>query len=997
MDTSLQNEEIDESDSNLNEITSNSPHNSNDNENKSEVLDEINDQCHKSTFKNVLQAKKRLQAFSVQKQIPISSSTSKTKLKTVFVSEKTYNEKGEIQENLVPLRKPPKKADNPIDKAKAVIEEIELLKKIELLGTTPLTIEEKLMSMSAPKRSRSRSKSSERDFVFRKREKKVRNYRRSDSGRRSPSPLLTKTREKPSEKSSRYKYPKNWDEFFKEKWTFEKLFSKMSHPSGRNNIPSDITRQLLFKTPAEVIKPFYYKNEKGEEISVPYKFLRHTLVEPKIPYNCNQVKFKEQFLTREQTLSNTHKNYRMYLEKFLERSNRTKFRTTEPIGQRNWYQKCWKDNETKVLESSIGLSFLQNYSDDDDEEEEVDQVQLTEMESIVVKKEENKKKTDGNNTKEYIKNEEDAKIKVRDRCSEKKKEEVSFPDHGENISKYSKTDQKMTEITTVSFIEGEIERNAEKSKSVHEEELDKKDVITSWTPERIVPTIIDQWDEMPKKKKDKSTQDVKKNKKQIDTNCQNIEEKQKAREIYSEDEWDETPTRKKEKSISEEADVKKFKKKKNRKKSVSESSSSEEKKKTKKKRKLDKKKKQKEKEKKARKKKEKLKAEKLKQKKEKKKKLKLKEREAEKEILKKLKKEIENSLVEVEREEREKIEINKSEQIADPPIRVKVEKEDSYEQTRRPVEDLRNFLDKKIGKTRGKIEEKTSDIEKHTEIDEGRDERKNKRMNKISVIKDWKKQAKVKEEKCNENNDKIIDSPKFNISNKTGVYVESQNPANSAQETAESSEKEPAKPKLKSEKELTGETTPDTDEYHSNWESDDGISPIVKMDTKKADRSWESDEEIFERSYSKKDQGNIPLGESPLLEMPLHIKKFSRRNFDRRESKGSRSRTRSPEYLDVDSEIKLLEEERINLSKERMRLEIERIRIHELERKKSMEEIEYINEGEKSPTWSARNFRKKQDKRQSRWDLKDDHVDSSTSKHRREKSVERHSRCEEGT
>lgn len=59
----------------------------------------------------------------------------------------------------------------------------------------------------------------------------------------------------------------------------------------------------------------------------------------------------------------------------------------------------------------------------------------------------------------------------------------------------------------------------------------------------------------------------------------------------------------------------------------------------------------------------------------------------------------------------------------------------------------------------------------------------------------------------------------------------------------------------------------------------------------------------------------------------------------------------SPEYLDMRKEIELLEAERINLNKQRMQLEMEKIRIHELERKKSIEEMEYRDRHESSPIW----------------------------------------------
>lgn len=89
--------------------------------------------------------------------------------------------------------------------------------------------------------------------------------------------------------------------------------------------------------------------------------------------------------------------------------------------------------------------------------------------------------------------------------------------------------------------------------------------------------------------------------------------------------------------------------------------------------------------------------------------------------------------------------------------------------------------------------------------------------------------------------------------------------------------------------EIVGEVTPDTEEYQSNWESDDGISPIVKPSSKKSGRGWESDEEVFERAFSRKEPTDVPFGQSPVLEMPLDLK-FPRRRFSRQERKRSKTK-----------------------------------------------------------------------------------------------------------
>ncbi|KAK9883188.1 hypothetical protein WA026_001380 [Henosepilachna vigintioctopunctata] len=1007
MDSMPPNEDTDEDNSSslpnsqdINEVSINSLQNLVDDSETLEHQVECNEASYKSTFKNILQAKKRLQAFSSQRQM-LTSPYAKNTVKNDSVDEKLQNEK-EVQENLNLSTKSPKK-----DRGKAVIEEVEF-KKIESLQSTPTSIDEKLLYISC--KTRSRSKSSERSLLFRKREKKVRNYRRSDTSRRSPSPVISKPKkEKPSEKTNNFKFPRNWEEFKKDKWTLGKLLPKVSHSYNRNNT-KDISQQLLFEAPAETIKTFFYKDDKGEEISVPYQFLRYTSSKPRVSYNVNLHNVKENYLNREQILNKTNKNYKDILEKFLSRNTRTKFRTSEPIGQRNWYQKNWKDNESKVLETSIGLSFLQNYSDDEDDEEDeltFESSSITKSQKTILKDEQTIQDTKSEveyfdeSSANTLVHKEIKMIREETKCNDCKdvQSEPSVEIHTEKINEFPHRS---------SVQELEIVRNRTESESF--QEAVDENIDTSWTPERIEQTYDTMWDETPKKKKEKLITEKRKSKQRLDSNCENIEELQRAREIHSEDEWDETPKRKKDKFILEEENIKKSKKKKNKKRSETESSSDERQKVKRKKKKLDRRK-QKEKVRKAKKKKEKLKAEKLKLKKEKKRRQKEKAKElVEKEILKKLKQEIEHNLEEVEREEWEK-ELNKKEERSiDKSVKVKIEKEEDYQENVRPPEDLRNFLDKKIGKVKdlgdtlkiqkGKVKESMKSKAVKKEIS----------SKSLNEVKELTNKSQIKQETLsNEDKCKNINS---DIKHKIGHPEETEepcvmeatienvklNPGEIEKITTDSHieivEVQPTN-KNKSKEDLICETTPDTDEYHSNWESDDCVSSDVKMPSKKARIEWESDEELFDRTYSdKKESDSGAPCESDMLEMPLHLQKFSSRRRNSKPSSG-RQRSRSPAYLDVDSEIKLLEAERINLSKERMQLEMEKIRLRELEREKSMKGGEYIGEPSLPSDWQQENLEKKQNRKYSRWDLREDHVDSSTSCGKMEKVEMQRSRSRE--
>lgn len=96
------------------------------------------------------------------------------------------------------------------------------------------------------------------------------------------------------------------------------------------------------------------------------------------------------------------------------------------------------------------------------------------------------------------------------------------------------------------------------------------------------------------------------------------------------------------------------------------------------------------------------------------------------------------------------------------------------------------------------------------------------------------------------------------------------------------------------------ENTPDTDEYHSLWESDEEVAvPVPPRQSIKMNRAWESDEELFDRSQKTVNKRSTSPSYSN-LEIPLNIKSFSRR-------------TETPvasNNLCVDDKIKMLEKER---------------------------------------------------------------------------------------
>lgn len=113
--------------------------------------------------------------------------------------------------------------------------------------------------------------------------------------------------------------------------------------------------------------------------------------------------------------------------------------------------------------------------------------------------------------------------------------------------------------------------------------------------------------------------------------------------------------------------------------------------------------------------------------------------------------------------------------------------------------------------------------------------------------------------------------------------------------------------------------TPDTEEYLGNWEkesdavweSEEELPPKPSL---KVTSSWESDEETFERRSRNVEIRSFK--DSLDLEIPLNIKPFKRR---------------SEHVLDNDTELQILKIEGHNLSEERRLLEIEKIKVKELE------------------------------------------------------------------
>uniref|UniRef100_A0A1Y1LRH4 Chromo domain-containing protein n=1 Tax=Photinus pyralis TaxID=7054 RepID=A0A1Y1LRH4_PHOPY len=343
------------------------------------------------------QAKKRLLAFSASKQ-SISPNCKRNKSKE---EEKTDSDKME------PAKKC-KKRLNPTEKAKAVIEEIEEIKKMEHARTYYGPTEQQT-------KIDARSRSNEWKSHHRK------EHRRS----RSDEKVCPRSRE-------RSRYPVCWTEFRERRYDQETANGKSAKKIEEC---LDFRRQFLFETPSLLLHPLTFKDVSGKERIVPILSRRSTKTKPPISFSVTE-KVESTPYNRKSVLDYVSKPYRDNISKIINTSARPLEKITSKSSIRRWYpQKCFssieKETECTVLENSLSLSFLQNYSDE--EEQDKDDTKLTEKAVVKgasktempqqKKPKERKHKHKIKKTKKKKEKKEKPKKKVRDTSNKKRKSE----------------------------------------------------------------------------------------------------------------------------------------------------------------------------------------------------------------------------------------------------------------------------------------------------------------------------------------------------------------------------------------------------------------------------------------------------------------------------------------------------------------------------------------------------------------------------------------------
>ncbi|XP_056632075.1 titin-like [Diorhabda sublineata] len=304
----------------------------------------------KTSIINASLAKKRLQAYSKQVR--------KSPVKEEKVDNKFQKE----------VAKKTKKDLYPGAKAKAVIQEIEEIKRKdqEFENLKKKEFEDLCRRLAVTDAIRCQlSDSPDRNKQFKRRGIKQRNYRRTDSfSRKSPTPEDVKNKDR---YSPVHKHPKDWTEFKKQNLSIPKDGSR-GRPFARKGFSVNLLEKLYnLDVPSPPIVPCRIEMENGIK-EVPLHSIKVTNSRPHIIYSVNTEKIKDSFPTRHQLYGFITKERQQCIRDVINKRVKVIPETKKPTS-RPWYNKQWRKSftECKVLEKSVGLSFLQNYSDEEDD------------------------------------------------------------------------------------------------------------------------------------------------------------------------------------------------------------------------------------------------------------------------------------------------------------------------------------------------------------------------------------------------------------------------------------------------------------------------------------------------------------------------------------------------------------------------------------------------------------------------------------------------------
>ncbi|KAK5640706.1 hypothetical protein RI129_009253 [Pyrocoelia pectoralis] len=225
----------------------------------------------------------------------------------------------------------------------------------------------------------------------------------------------------------RERYPESWCEIKERGYDQETLTDMKLEFLKRFDECLDYRKQFLFETPSLLLHPFVYKDVAGKERIIPVLSRRMTKTRPKISFSVTEKVEYSTTYNRKYVLDYVPKLFREHILKIIACSSHPSEPVSSKPATRRWFPKIVfsnveRETECRVLENSLGLSFLQNYSDE--EEQDKDDTKPIETKSANKKKEisrRRKSKDDTRKRKKKNKGKKNKKCKGKKETSKKSK------------------------------------------------------------------------------------------------------------------------------------------------------------------------------------------------------------------------------------------------------------------------------------------------------------------------------------------------------------------------------------------------------------------------------------------------------------------------------------------------------------------------------------------------------------------------------------------------
>ncbi|GLV34963.1 hypothetical protein CBL_09443 [Carabus blaptoides fortunei] len=455
------------------------------------------------------QIKKRLQSFSLLKQgiqsIPIKKIINVKQPKIQVQISDEYDENGKkLDEKLVTIKKPPKQGSNPQEKAKAVINEIEQIKREEAARLEnnyllyhkhnfPTNSSYSIKDQTNPEHLLSKKTKAalvivEKDLDDGSKTPPHKSYSSKDKkyGKEHSKSLRRKSAERDKSEKKKHEHskdermPKDWAEVKKLNYEFKKIAKlkektlkslidshkspdkrcgnhRRSQEDDKNvNLKKDESTkpQLIFEYPSLPRHPLIALSVKGKSKYYPPEIVKYTEKYPTVSYCENPNHANGYYRTRKQVLSEIPAERSELMLQIIENKIRTAETPECFVQNGSWYPaKEFLSKPTQITEKecviSYGLSVLsQNYNDDGEENADSSAEVLTEEKDL--KTEESVKSNKDTNTsskksKKSNKNKHKSKSRSKSREKTDSQKKSSKSKHEEDTKISSKSNNKIEE------------------------------------------------------------------------------------------------------------------------------------------------------------------------------------------------------------------------------------------------------------------------------------------------------------------------------------------------------------------------------------------------------------------------------------------------------------------------------------------------------------------------------------------------------------------------